>query len=105
MKSILFLDTVLTTKIVTFLYWILLVADWVAAAYYFNLGGENNFMIGLALLIFGSIVVRLWAEFWVVIFKVQQNTRLTAQLLNDIYQKQCELQEEQSKENSSPSIQ
>ncbi|MFW1886461.1 hypothetical protein ACG9X8_19150 [Acinetobacter nosocomialis] len=40
--------------------------------------------VGICILIFGSVIFRLWAEFWVVIFKIQQNTRRTADLLEKL---------------------
>ncbi len=95
LKSIIFLDAVLSTKIVTIVYWVLLLAN-----LFFGLGligmgssgGGNNpnfsgdMMIfgGICILILGSILIRLWAEFMVVIFKIQQNTRRTAELLNSL---------------------
>ncbi|HGW4507528.1 DUF4282 domain-containing protein [Acinetobacter nosocomialis] len=100
MKSILFLDAVLSTKIVTFAYWILLLCVWITGGVMIagGLGGNSlppeaaspytsgslGVFVGICILIFGSVIVRLWAEFWVVIFKIQQNTRRTADLLEKL---------------------
>ena len=46
--------------------------------------GSLGVFVGICILIFGSVIVRLWAEFWVVIFKIQQNTRRTADLLEKL---------------------
>lgn len=89
MKSILFLDAVLSTKIITIAYWIMLLVviffGVMISANSFtptqHLGSEFNVLIGICTILFGSIIVRLWAEFMVVIFKIQQNTRRTADAL------------------------
>ncbi|WP_347815153.1 DUF4282 domain-containing protein [Acinetobacter baumannii] len=107
MKNILFLDAVLSTKIVTFAYWILLLCVWVIGITMIIGGssgsnlpseianpytsGSLGIFTGVCILVFGSVMVRLWAEFWVVIFKIQQNTRRTADLLERL-----------SKDRSSP---
>jgi hypothetical protein len=95
MKSIIFLDAVLSTKIVTIAYWVLLLANLFVGLGLIGMGssGENNnpnfssdmmIFAGICILILGSIFIRLWAEFMVVMFKIQQNTRRTAELLNNL---------------------
>lgn len=97
MKNIFFLDSILSTKIVTLIYWVILLTIWIVGfAFIFGFGGGEDqnlyrFMHpvlsifwGLCILFFGSIFARLWAEFMVVIFKIQQNTRRTADLLEKL---------------------
>ena len=97
MKSIIFLDAVLSTKIVTITYWILMLVNFFIGVGLIGMGGSGrdinpNFsgdmmiFAGICTLIFGSIFIRLWAEFMVVMFKIQQNTRRTALLLESLEQ-------------------
>ncbi|UOO77922.1 DUF4282 domain-containing protein [Neisseria sp. Dent CA1/247] len=86
MKSILFLDSVLSTKIITLIYWLLLFLNNIGAVLFLIMGFSESastrsmggsgiaVLAGLAALIFGNLIIRLWAEFTVVIFKIQQNT-------------------------------
>lgn len=92
MKNFFFLDAVLSTKIITLAYWILLFGVWVIGAVIIGIGtgtteenaqfgGGIGIFAGLGLIVFGTLFVRLWAEFMVVMFKIQQNTRRTAEAL------------------------
>lgn len=94
LKSIIFLDAVLSTKIVTLAYWVLMLINWIVGIGLIITGTNENIdtayssemmlFSGIALLFLGSILIRLWAEFMVVMFKIQQNTRRTAELLNNL---------------------
>lgn len=95
MKSIIFLDAVLSTKIVTIAYWILMLVNFFIGAGLIGMGssgkdinpnfsGDMMIFAGICTLILGSIFIRLWAEFMVVMFKIQQNTRRTALLLESL---------------------
>lgn len=92
MKSFFFLDAVLSTKIITLAYWILLFGVWVFGAVLISVGtgttednpqfgGGLGVFAGVGAIVFGTLFVRLWAEFMVVMFKIQQNTRRTAEAL------------------------
>lgn len=92
MKNFFFLDAVLSTKIITLAYWILLLCVWVTGILLIGIGtmpsdeniqfgGGIGIVAGVALIIFGTLFVRLWAEFMVVMFKIQQNTRRAADAL------------------------
>ena len=93
MRSIFFLDSVLSTKIITLIYWLLLLVNNLFAIGLMmggfaggqsqieaqQVNGVMGIFAGLGLLIFGNLIIRLWAEFTVVMFKIQQNTYKTAE--------------------------
>lgn len=91
MKDILFLDAVLSTKIITMVYWIMLIvilfmgifigSGSVPFGWAQDANEAGRIVIAILFIIVASIFARLWAEFMVVIFKIQQNTRRTAEAL------------------------
>ncbi|WP_353050824.1 DUF4282 domain-containing protein [Acinetobacter sp. C32I] len=78
------------------MYWLMLLSVWIVGlAFILNSGsgtniashevaGGQSIFIGILILVFGSILVRVMSEFWVVIFKIQQNTRRTSELLDEV---------------------
>lgn len=94
MKDFFLLDAVLSTKIITAFYWLMLIGVLFGSFHLFSDGSKYGFnadasiILSIFTLIFGVIIARLIAEFWVVIFKIQQNTRRTADLLEKIFNKQ-----------------
>lgn len=101
MRDIFFLDSILSTKIITIAYWIGLIAVLFLGMVFIMLGinseQEANFaghhlssalsiVFGILIIVFGGIFVRLWAEFMVVMFKIQQNTRDTVAYLSAMYE-------------------
>ena len=77
MRDILFFDSMLTPKIITFVYWLLLFAVLVS-----GLGAMftayGSFWSGLGILVFGSIGVRIWCELLIVLFKIHENLKKLA---------------------------
>ncbi|MCC5824717.1 MULTISPECIES: DUF4282 domain-containing protein [Alkalimonas] len=75
MNQVLFFDSMLTPKIITFVYWLLLLG--VALS---GLGTmfTTSFFAGLGILIFGAIGVRIWCELLIVLFKIHENLRKLA---------------------------
>ncbi|KKO43945.1 membrane protein [Arsukibacterium ikkense] len=77
MRDVLFFDSMLTPKIITFVYWLLLLAVLVS-----GLGavfsGYGSFWSGLGILVFGSIGVRIWCELLIVLFKIHENLKKLA---------------------------
>lgn len=70
MKEILFFDSMLTPKIITFVYWILL-AVVVIGGLGTMFGGYGGFKIeGLFYAIGGAIAARIWCELLIVLFKM-----------------------------------
>ena len=75
MKDIFFFDSMLTPKIITFVYWLLLISILLS-----GLGTmfTTSFFAGLGILIFGAIGVRIWCELLIVLFKIHENLRKLA---------------------------
>ncbi|WP_353164141.1 DUF4282 domain-containing protein [Acinetobacter guillouiae] len=92
MKNLFFLDAVLSTKIITFIYWIMLAIvvflglsiaiNAVNIPFLHEINDLGRCLVAVLVIFVGTLIVRMWAEFWVVIFKIQQNTRRTAELLD-----------------------
>ena len=78
MKDIFFFDSMLTPKIITFVYWLMLFSVIVGAigAMVTPYGG---FFQGIGILIFGSIGVRIWCELLIVLFKINDNLKSLAE--------------------------
>jgi hypothetical protein len=69
MKDLLYFDTMLTPKIITFVYWLM-----IAAAV---LGGlkqifDGYFFAGIGLAVGGAVAVRIWCELLIVAFKMNE---------------------------------
>jgi hypothetical protein len=67
----------ITPKIITFIYWLLLLAD---IGYGLNtmFSGYSGFtftkfITGLAYIVIGAVAVRIWCELMIVIFKINEN--------------------------------
>lgn len=77
MRDVLFFDSMLTPKIITFVYWLMLIGVVIS-----GLGAMftayGSFWSGLGILIFGSIGVRIWCELLIVLFKIHDNLRKLA---------------------------
>lgn len=75
MRDILFFDSMLTPKIITFVYWLGLLSV--------VLGGlgsifSGGILQGLGVLIFGLIGIRIWCELLIVLFKINENLQKMA---------------------------
>lgn len=76
-NKLLFFDIMITPKLITFIYWLLLLG-----AIFFGLstmfGGYegftfSKFMMGLVYMVGGAISARIWCELLIVIFKINEN--------------------------------
>lgn len=78
MKDILFFDTMVTPKIITVIYWLLLVG-----VVFSGLGamfmGQGGFFAGIGILIGGAVGVRIWCEMLIVLFKINSNLQKIAE--------------------------
>lgn len=74
MKEALFFNTMLTPKIITILYWVLLVIVVCSGLYTLF---AVSFWAGL-LTLAGVIGVRIWCELLIVIFKIHENLKRIA---------------------------
>ena len=71
-KSIFFFDAMLTPKIITAVYWLLLglvVISGVGTMF------VQSFIMGLLIIVFGAIGVRIWCELLIVLFKINDNLK------------------------------
>jgi len=74
---LLYFDTMITPKIITFVYWALLVAV-LGFGLSYMFGGWGGFtfakfVTGLLIIAGGAITVRVWCELLIVIFKINEN--------------------------------
>jgi len=78
MKDAFFFDSMLTPKIITFVYWLLLLGSVVSGigAMFTEYGG--GIFAGLGIIIFGAIGARIWCELLIVLFKIHENLQKIA---------------------------
>ncbi|MBN2655144.1 MAG: DUF4282 domain-containing protein [Nitrospirae bacterium] len=79
MKEILFLNSLLTPRLITVLYWIMLLIVLVSGlSIAFNPQSFSAFLFGILTIIGGVISVRVFCELLIVIFKIHDNTKKIA---------------------------
>jgi hypothetical protein len=82
MKDIFFFDSMLTPKIITVVYWLMLFAALVSGlgAIFSGYGGFfGNLFSGLGIIIGGAVAARIWCELMIVLFKIHENLQTIAQ--------------------------
>jgi len=76
MKDVLFFDSMLTPKIITFVYWLLLLMAVVGglSSMFGGYGGFTfgKFFMGLLYAVGGAIAARIWCELLIVLFKINE---------------------------------
>jgi hypothetical protein len=82
-RDIFFFDAMLTPKVVTLVYWLLLVAAVIAGlGTMFYMGFQymtfGTFVRGIAITIGGAIGARIWCELVIVLFKLNENVQRIA---------------------------
>ena len=79
MKDIFFFDAMLTPKIITFVYWLMLFSAVVSGfvTMFSGYGGIHfiNFLMGLGIIIGGGVGARIWCELLIVLFKIHENIK------------------------------
>jgi hypothetical protein len=82
MRDVLFFESMLTPKIITAVYWLLLIlcvfggiGSMFSGYQGFTFGG---FLGGLAIMLGGAIGARIWCELLIVLFKIHENIRKIA---------------------------
>lgn len=68
-RDFLFLDKMLTPKVITFIYWLMLAGVVIGGLIYMF---SQNFLIGLIALVCGLIAVRIWCELAIIFFKMNE---------------------------------
>ena len=75
MRDILFFDKMITPKIITFIYWVMLVVV-VFSGLGWMFAGQGGFFVrflaGLFGAVSGAIAVRIWCELLIVLFKMNE---------------------------------
>jgi uncharacterized protein DUF4282 len=82
-RDVLFFDAMLTPKVVTLVYWLLLITAVIAGlGTMFYMGFQymtfGTFMRGIAITIGGAIGARIWCELVIVLFKLNENVQRIA---------------------------
>ncbi len=76
MKDILYFDKMLTPKIITFVYWLLLLGAVIGglASMFGGFGGFTigKFFMGIIYALGGAIGARIWCELLIVLFKMNE---------------------------------
>lgn len=82
MKKVLFFNSMLTPKLITFIYWIMLLLVVVGSVGNLFSGYEGlsiaSFIKFLATLVGGAIIARVWCELLIVLFKIHENLQKIA---------------------------
>ena len=68
-RDFLFLDKMLTPKVITIIYWLMLLAVVIGGVVYMFAG---SFFAGLFGILAGLVVVRIWCELAIVFFKMNE---------------------------------
>ncbi|MEC9318693.1 MAG: DUF4282 domain-containing protein, partial [Pseudomonadota bacterium] len=78
MKNIFVFNSMLTPKIITFVYWLMLLGCLISGigSMFTQYGG--GFFAGLGIIIFGAIGARIWCELLIVLFKIHENLQKMA---------------------------
>jgi len=83
MKEIFFFDSMLTPKIITIVYWLLLLSILISGlgAMFGGYGGAGGggILTGLGIIILGAVSARIWCELLIVLFKIHGNIKKLAE--------------------------
>jgi len=69
-------DSMITPKIITFVYWVLLILI-IAVSISYTIGSDNP-VYGLIVLFCGVLFLRIWCELLIVLFKINENIQILA---------------------------
>jgi hypothetical protein len=82
MQNLLFFNEMITPKIITVIYWLLLIGVVVSGigSMFVGSGGVSfgSFFKGLGVIVLGAIGVRIWSELLIVLFKINSNIQKMA---------------------------
>lgn len=77
-KEVLFFESMLTPKIITAVYWLLLLGA-LFSGLGMMFGPAGNFFAGLGVIIIGAVGARIWCELLIVLFKINENIKKAAE--------------------------
>jgi len=80
-RQIFFFDSMLTPKIITFVYWLGLVGVVIAGLITMFAGGASflRFLMGLGVIAGGAVSIRINCELLIVLFKIHENIHKLAE--------------------------
>jgi hypothetical protein len=82
MRDVFFFDAMLTPKIITFVYWLLLLIAVVSGlgSMFGGYGGVTfaKLLMGLGIMVGGAVGARIWCELLIVLFKIHENIKKVA---------------------------
>ena len=84
MKALLFFDSMITPKIITFVYWLLLLAAvivGIGSMFTFGRMSFTGFATGLLILVGGALAARIWCELLIVLFKINEHMQTVSKRL------------------------
>ena len=82
MRSLLFFESMITPKIITFIYRLLLfvaLVGGIGSMFSFGRMSFTGFATGLAILVGGALGARIWCELLMVLFKINEHTQKMAE--------------------------
>ncbi|EMR13869.1 hypothetical protein MPL1_03028 [Methylophaga lonarensis MPL] len=80
MKDIFYFDSMLTPKIITLVYWLILFFVVISGlGLMFSGNGFFGFLSGIAAIIAGGVFARIWCELLIVLFKIHENIKKVAE--------------------------
>jgi hypothetical protein len=84
MKSVLTFESMITPKIITFLYWLLLLGvavGGIGAMLSFGRISFASFATGLLVMAGGALAARIWCELLIVLFKINDHMQTVSRRL------------------------
>ena len=79
-KDLFFFDAMLTPKLITLIYWLLLLVAVISGlGIMFSGISFTGFIGGLFTIILGAVFARIWCELLIVLFKINDNIRRLAE--------------------------
>ncbi|MGO1245939.1 MAG: DUF4282 domain-containing protein [Oceanisphaera sp.] len=87
MRNLFFFDAMLTPKIITIVYWILLLSAVISGLGSMFIGYNGftfgSFLKGLFIAAAGAVFARIWCELMIVLFKINANLQKVADKQSD----------------------
>jgi hypothetical protein len=79
MRDLLYFDSMVTPKIITFVYWLMLIGVTIAGlGMIFSGTGIMGVLGGLLTIALGALVIRIYCELLIVLFKIHENLKKVA---------------------------
>jgi hypothetical protein len=79
MRDLLYFDSMITPKIITIIYWIMLVGVVISGlGLMFSGSGITGVITGLLVIALGALLARIYCELMIVLFKIHENLKKVA---------------------------